>query len=63
MNRIADLNILPFYQIESNPGTASSENGQPIKLKHVILNDIWQQYCVRFTLFDPEMQASDKMIL
>jgi len=52
INRIADLETLP-HEMSSTP------NGP----KHVFIHDVWEEYKIRFTLFDPLYERGDQMVL
>jgi hypothetical protein len=48
IDRIADLKILPYTEAE---------------YREVTLNDTWEQFKIRFTVFDAFYQAGDKISL
>ena len=52
INRIADLETLP-QEVPSAP------NGP----KHVFIHDVWEEYKIRFTVFDPLYERGDQMLL
>lgn len=61
VNRIADLNILPNMVRKSKKGQRTPREVDSVK--HILLNDDWEQFKVRFTLFDPKYEIGDEMWL
>ena len=67
VNRIADLDALPevtdkqalskLTEKQIIPGTNASQ------IKHCQFDDRWEEYTVRFTLFDPLYKTGDQMYL
>lgn len=67
VNRIADLDALPevtdkltLKKMSDLMPDAISTNS---KVKHCQFSDRWEQYKIRFTLFDPLYEAGDTMVL
>ena len=66
VNRIADLDALPEVtdkvalknMIELIPKEFSTS-----KIKHCQFDDRWEEYIIRFTVFDPLYQPGDEMLL
>ena len=52
INRIADLETLP-HELPSTPNAP----------KHVFVHDVWEEYKIRFTIFDPLYEKGDQMML
>lgn len=52
INRIADLETLPFDESMNGTGT-----------KHIFISDVWEEYKLRFTLYDPLYERGDQMVM
>lgn len=52
INRIADLETLPFEDATSSSG-----------IKHIFISDVWEEYKLRFTLYDPLYERGDQMVM
>lgn len=52
INRIADLETLPCDEKKDATGA-----------KNIFITDVWEEYKLRFTLFDPLYERGDQMVL